>query len=69
MNFYIAIYIYRLACSKYNLTYFDLEIQYLYFIFRKFDKMPIKFYLKSILLFIIVGFVVGTENYIDYSGM
>ncbi|XP_031773012.1 short neuropeptide F-like isoform X1 [Apis florea] len=29
--------------------------------------MPIKFYLKSTLLFIIVGFVVGTENYIDYS--
>lgn len=30
--------------------------------------MSIKFYAKSLLLFIIVGLVVGAENYIDYGG-
>ncbi|XP_071865620.1 short neuropeptide F isoform X1 [Bombus fervidus] len=29
--------------------------------------MSIKFYAKSLLLFIIVGLVVGAENYIDYG--
>ncbi|XP_043581477.1 short neuropeptide F [Bombus pyrosoma] len=29
--------------------------------------MSIKFYAKSLLLFIIVGLVVGAENYIDYE--
>ncbi|XP_050574565.1 uncharacterized protein LOC126914535 [Bombus affinis] len=33
----------------------------------KFDKMSIKFYAKSLLLFIIVGLVVAAENYIDYG--
>lgn len=30
--------------------------------------MSIKFYAKSLFLFIIVGLVVGAENYIDYGG-
>ncbi|KAK1135268.1 hypothetical protein K0M31_008039 [Melipona bicolor] len=29
--------------------------------------MSIKFYAKSILVFIVVGFVIGAEDYIDYG--